>query len=155
MKRRIVDLLRPEQVPKYTAALWLVSHADEDRRSGRTVVLAAAHLTEAIRSGSSRIWDHAVQGVSAWTTMVGPHVESMAQALNLENVKVEGGVVRLPKRQSDAYSRAVLGSEAEIATLTLRESVRTAVRKGVPEEVIMGMVEKALSEGVVDEVHDL
>lgn len=153
--RYLVDLLRPSQILGYMSACWLVSSADEDRRSGRTMVLAAAHLTEVLRNRSSKIWDHAADGEKGWMSVASPYLDHLLDQLDLTSPQIKGGILRTVSHKKGADPRSVLRNDADMSFLGLRESVRLAVRSGVPHKTIVEFVKRTLREDLVDEVHGL
>lgn len=143
----VASLLRPSQAVAYKIARWLVSSRDEDRRSGRSTVLAAAFLTEGLQGRSCRLWDH-----YAGPTQLGTFrltLEGLADQAGLDATVDDKYVLRSVARRPDG-----LHSD-EGKTVLLAETIKEAFRSGMSKEEILEVAERAIQEETVDQVHDL
>lgn len=144
----VPDLLRPDQVLPYKVARWFVSGADEHRRSGRSLVLAAAFLTEGLAGRSAQLWDHYAgqRQLNEFRTTL----RELASVAGLEAAVDTKFVLRKVVRKLDCDY-----DPESVRTGLLAEAVKEAYRSGMSKEEILAAAAAAVHEEAVTFVSNL
>lgn len=151
----LARLMKPGLLPAYEICAWLVSDDPRSRRMGRTTVLAAAFLREAILGRSARIWDHSA--AQNQTEFVRDKIRGLADDLGL-TVKFDNqNILRKVEAKDQARNpaMAISGDDGIVLLETLRRTVQNLLSEGVSPEAIAAAAKKMAYETVVDEVHSL
>lgn len=155
----IVSLLRPNLAIAYRVCCWLISGAEEDRRSGRSSVLAAAFLREAVQGRSARLLDH-YAGENNQTTFLANMIRGFADDLGFTaEMRGSRGQILSEVKNLSTMERLTLTGEASWSPAThvaaLRQIAMEAHRAGMSESQIVDSVRTAVREDIVMQVHDL
>lgn len=151
----LARLLRPGLLPAYEICAWLVSGDERTRRSGRTSVLVAAHLREAILGRTTRLWDHSAMANQA--NFMRDNVRAFADKLGLTvNIDEKGVLRKVNAKDPNRHPQtAIAGDDGVVLLETLRRTVQNLLREGVSPEAIAAAAKKMAYEEIVGEVHDL
>lgn len=147
--------MKPELLPAYEICAWLVSSDVRSRRMGRTTVLAAAFLREAILGRSARIWDHSA--APNQVEFVRDKIRGLADDIGL-TVKFDGqNILRKVEAKDSARNpaTAIAGDNGVVLLETLRRTVQNLLAEGVSPEAVAAAAKKMAYETVVEEVHAL
>jgi len=153
----ISELLKPGQVLAYRAARWFVSSRPEDRQDGRTRVLAAAHIHEAVDGRSTRLWDHHDTGRKNAPRILLEAVREMCDKLGLTPVLSDNETVLRGLETTAGWAaspKAVLDPVRSLVLKEFAQSVRDAYNSGLSEEEILATAVRAVREELVVSVHD-
>jgi hypothetical protein len=147
----ITSLLEPELLPAYKVACWLVSSDPADRRSGRTRVLAAAHLRETVIGRSSKLWDHSAPPERV--RIVRQELDLMASDLGL-TLDISADDILRKAVPPSGLSLNLLRDEETMGFELMKMAVKAAYRTGATKEEIMVAAAQAVHEEAVVLVHD-
>ncbi len=152
----LVSTLKPGQLLKYIATCWLVSNDRSHRRSGRTRVLAAAHIATAIKSGSSQLWDHSHRRGPDHVRHVESEVRELAGKLDLNIAVGSDGILSVGGDSGSTDPSRVLTDDGELEIMALRSCVQhLAFHSNYSEEEIVRLVHAFLRDEIVEEVSSL
>lgn len=151
----LARLIKPGLLPAYEICAWLVSSDPRSRGMGRTTVLAAAFLREAVLGRSARIWDHSA--APSQTGFVRDKIRDFANELGLKAIFDSQNILRKVEVEGSTKSpmTAIAGDDGIVMLETLRRTVQNLLKAGTSPEAIVAAAGKMAYETVVEEVHAL
>lgn len=154
----IGKILKPEQILAYRVARWFVSGAGEVRQSGRTLVLAAAHIHEVLEGRSTKLWDHYDTGRTSAPRIICETIRELCIGMSLTPIFTENDTVfrKVETRDDRAGDpKEVLDQPLDLVRMEFAQSVRDAYNSGLSEREILDITIQATREELVASVHNL
>lgn len=146
----ILSLLAPNQYMAYKSACWLISNDLKDRRTGRTTVISAALLREAMSGRSCQLWDHHHKYGPLET--VSQSLGCLARQLGVQ-VELKHGAIKTIKPYDVSEYRFYAGTDNELSKHAMIDAIKTAYKTGLSKEEILAIVEQSINEEAVEFVH--
>jgi hypothetical protein len=148
----ISSLLTPSQLMAYKSACWLVSSDPKDRGTGRTTVLSAAFLREAMGGRQCELWDHYPYHTGHGRDVMRNQIGFLARKLGLQ-LEIKNGVVTdiLPFGLRDYEFYA--GNDEIMSKLAMIDAIKSAFKAGMTKEEILTITEQSIHEETVEFVH--